>query len=65
MSLTTMQIAKELASGNYGSFAQRLANAWFVADSTNSAIIEKAFAHLFKKVDSTWKPEYEEASAEA
>lgn len=32
-----------------GSFAAYIAIARFVADSTNRAILEKAFAHLFEK----------------
>ena len=36
-----------LASGLYGSFAAAIAEAWFVADATNRAKLEKAFPVLF------------------
>jgi hypothetical protein len=54
MSKTAHEIAKELATGFHGGFAAKLADAWFAADSTNQGIIEKAFANVFRRVDSTF-----------
>lgn len=39
----------DMSIGIHGHFARALADAWYVADSTNRALIEKTWAHLIAK----------------
>lgn len=47
--LTTHELFSELASGQHGHFAAKLAAAWFLADSGNQRLIEDTWPHLVNK----------------
>ena len=49
MTVSKTKVFSELESGDHGRFAQCLAKAWTVADSTNRDIIEKNWPHLIWK----------------
>lgn len=44
-------VVLKLATGEFGGFAAKLADAWFVADGTNRKLIEETFAHLFRRIN--------------
>jgi hypothetical protein len=52
----------ELASGRHGNFAAKLADAWFVADSTNRNTIEMSFPGLIWKAHKFVTPPEREAA---